>query len=443
MTKKVLRFAPSPTGYLHVGNVRTALFNYLQARKYGAEFILRLDDTDRERSSQYFIDQIKTDLEWLGIYWDRIEQQSLRLERYRNVLAELIENSTVYECFETSVDLELKRKRQQNQGLPPVYDRSALNLDEIEKKSLREKNDSYWRLMLSGKTVDWKDKIAGEISVRTSVVSDPILVKGNGQFLYTLASVIDDVDFGVTDVIRGIDHLTNTAVQIELFKNMSSNPPSFAHHSLIVNKSGENFSKRASSLSIKKLRESGIESGAIISKLVSLGTGNTIQLNNNIDEYIPKFDLGKFNTSPVKFEEVSLAEVSRRLLSMLNFDEIVDCLEVIGVPDELKRDFWSMAKDNINTREDLVSLWTLCKEGTKNPYVEPEDKELIELAVSLIGTYPREKNSWHLLTDELKVLTGRKGKSLFMPLRRFLTGRSDGPDMTKLFPLIQKINNLN
>ena len=200
MTKRILRFAPSPTGYLHVGNIRTALFNYLQAKKVGGEFILRLDDTDKERSTQNFIDQIKRDLEWLGINWDKIEQQSLRIDRYREVLNELKDKNLVYECFETALELELKRKKQQNLGHPPIYDRSALKLKPEERKLLRDKTESHWRFLLSGGTVKWEDKIAGEIKVRTSVVSDPILVKGNGQFLYTLASVIDDADFGVTDV---------------------------------------------------------------------------------------------------------------------------------------------------------------------------------------------------------------------------------------------------
>ena len=274
MTKSVLRFAPSPTGYLHVGNIRTALFNYLQAKKIGAEFILRLDDTDSERSSQHFIDEIKRDLDWLGITWDRIEQQSLRIERYRDVLTKLRDENVIYECFETSSELEIKRKKQQKKGLPPVYDRGGLKLTLAEKDVLRNKIDSHWRFLLSGENVTWRDEIAGEINVRTSVVSDPILIKGNGQFLYTLASVIDDSDFGVTDVVRGIDHLTNTAVQVEIFRNLSSSIPVFGHHSLIVDSSGENFSKRTGSLSIKSLREAGIEPGAIVSKLVSLGTGD-------------------------------------------------------------------------------------------------------------------------------------------------------------------------
>ena len=439
MTKRVLRFAPSPTGYLHVGNIRTALFNYLQAKKVGAEFILRLDDTDKERSSQHFIDQIKRDLEWLGINWDRVEQQSLRIERYREVLDKFKDQKVVYECFETSLELELKRKKQHNQGKPPVYDRAALKLDVVEKDALRDKTDSYWRFLLSGETVTWRDEIAGEINVRTSVVSDPILVKGNGQFLYTLASVIDDSDFGVTDVVRGIDHLTNTAVQIEIFRNLSAGLPVFGHHSLIVDNSGENFSKRSGSLSIKSLKEAGIEAGAIVSKLVSLGTGDGLDLKNNIDELTPKFELRKFSTAPVKFEKEVLQTISRKLIANLSVSEIFPYLDLIGVPDNIKENFWIMAKDNINSKDDLVDIWKLCKEGTNNPIIAPEDKQFIEVAITLIGEYPRDNDSWKTLTDKLKNLTGRSGKNLFMPLRNFLTGKSDGPDMKKLFPLMQKI----
>ena len=439
MKKRVLRFAPSPTGYLHVGNIRTALFNYLQAKKVGAEFILRLDDTDKERSSQHFIDQIKRDLEWLGINWDRVEQQSLRMERYREVLNKFKEQKVVYECFETSLELELKRKKQHNQGKPPVYDREALKLDVVEKDTLRDKTDSYWRFLLSGKTVTWRDEIAGEINVRTSVVSDPILVKGNGQFLYTLASVIDDSDFGVTEVVRGIDHLTNTAVQIEIFRNLSAGLPVFGHHSLIVDNSGENFSKRSGSLSIKSLKEAGIEAGAIVSKLVSLGTGEGLDFKNNFNELTPKFELGKYSTAPVKFEKEVLNTISRKLIANLSVSEMSPYLDLIGVPDNIKENFWMMAKDNINSKDDLVEIWKLCKEGTNNPIIAPEDKQFIEVAITLIGEYPRDNDSWKTLTDKLKNLTGRSGKNLFMPLRNFLTGKSDGPDMKKLFPLMQKI----
>ncbi len=442
MTKRVLRFAPSPTGYLHVGNIRTALFNYLQAKKVDAEFILRLDDTDNERSSQHFIDQIKRDLEWLGISWDRIEQQSLRLERYREVLSKFKDQNLVYECFETSSELELKRKKQQKRGLPPVYDRASLKLDVAEKDTLRNKTDSHWRFLLSGETITWRDAIAGEINVKTSVVSDPILVKGNGQFLYTLASVIDDSDFGVTDVVRGIDHLTNTAVQIEIFRHLSSGVPVFGHHSLIVDSSGENFSKRSGSLSIKSLKEAGIEAGAIVSKLVSLGTGNELNLNSNIDELTPTFELSKFSAAPVRFEKQALEVISRKLISNLGASQIFPYLDLIGVPNHIKEDFWIMAKDNINCKGDLVDMWHLCKEGTNSPIIAPEDKQFIKVAISLIGEYPRDKDSWQTLTDKLKKLTGRSGKELFMPLRNFLTGKSDGPDMKKLFPLMQKIQKL-
>ena len=422
-----------------MGNIRTALFNYLHAKKIGAEFILRLDDTDSERSSQHFIDEIKRDLDWLGITWDRIEQQSLRIERYRDVLTKLSDENVVYECFETSLELEIKRKKKQKSGLPPVYDRGALKLTVAEKDALRNKIDSHWRFLLSGENVTWRDEIAGEINVRTSVVSDPILIKGNGQFLYTLASVIDDSDFGITHVLRGIDHLTNTAVQVEIFRKLSSSVPVFGHHSLIVDSSGENFSKRTGSLSIKSLREAGIEPGAIISKLVSLGTGDGLELKSNIDEFSPKFSLNKFGTAPVRFEKEVLKTISRKLLSNFDVAQISGELDTIGVPNEIKEDFWVMAKDNINTKEELGDIWNLCKHGVNSPVIAPGDKQFIEVAISLIGEYPRENDSWQNLTKKLKKITGREGKELFMPLRRYLTGKSDGPDMKKLFPLMQKI----
>ena len=312
----------------------------------------------------------------------------------------------------------------------------------MEKDALRDKTDSYWRFLLSGETVTWKDEIAGEINVRSSVVSDPILVKGSGQFLYTLASVIDDSDFGVTDVVRGIDHLTNTAVQIEIFKQLSPDLPVFGHHSLIVDNSGENFSKRSGSLSIKSLKEAGIEAGAIVSKLVSLGTGDGPDIKNNINELTPKFELNKFSTNPVKFDKEVLKTISRKLIANLSVSEIFPYLDLIGVPDNIKENFWMMAKDNINSKEDLVDIWNLCKEGTNNPIIAPEDKQFIEVAITLIGEYPRDNDSWKTLTDKLNNLTGRSGKNLFMPLRNFLTGKSDGPDMKKLFPLMQKIKNV-
>ena len=382
MNKNILRFAPSPTGYLHIGNARTAIFNFLLAKKNDGEFILRLDDTDRERSKQYFIDEIKHDLEWLGICWDRVEQQSTRLERYFQILNNFIKDKSDYECFETSVELDLKRKKQLNSGRPPVYDRQSLSLSEVDKEDLRKKEGSYWRFLLSGDKVEWEDKIAGKVEVQTNSVSDPVLIKANSQFLYTMASVIDDMDFKITDVVRGVDHLTNTAVQIEIFNRLTNNHPGFAHHSLIVDPAGNNFSKRTNSLSIKDLRENGVEPGAICSILVNLGSGQKLDVNNDLHAFAKDFDLAKFNTSPTKFNKEDLLSVSRKALSKLKTNDISNVLSDLGVPDQDLESFWNMAKDNIDTREELKSLWKMCQEGGGS-IILPEDQDICPFPSSL------------------------------------------------------------
>ncbi len=441
LKKNILRFAPSPTGYLHLGNVRTAIFNFLLAKKNNGEFILRLDDTDQERSNQHYIDQIKYDLEWLGICWDRVEQQSKRLDRYKDILNCLIKNGNVYECFETTIELDLKRKKQLNSGQPPIYDRQSLKLSDRDKTELRKKVSSYFRFHLSGNKVTWKDKIAGDVEVQTNVVSDPILIKANGQFLYTIASVIDDIDFKISEVVRGVDHLTNTAVQIEIFKTLVGSNPEFAHHSLIVNSSGENFSKRANSLSIKELREKGVEPGAIFSILVNLGNGKRMEIKNDLPDFAKDFDLKAFNTSPTKFNTDDLYALSRVALSKLDIVDISAFMSEIGIPGEKQENFWDMARDNVQKRSELNSLWNLCQKGT-TPLMLSEDKDFIRLAISLLPEHPRDEKSWKLWTDKVKETTGRSGKDLYMPLRMYLTGSKKGPDMHKLFPFLEKAKKL-
>ncbi len=438
LNKNILRFAPSPTGYLHLGNVRTAIFNFLLAKQNNGEFILRLDDTDQERSTQHFIDQIKFDLEWLGINWDKIEQQSKRLDRYKEILNTLIKNGNIYECFETSVELDLKRKKQLNSGQPPVYDRQSLKLSENDKAELRKNVNSYYRFKLSGNKVAWNDKIAGNVEVQTNSVSDPILIKGNGQFLYTIASVIDDMDLKITEVVRGVDHLTNTAVQIEIFKTLVKSPPNFAHHSLIVNSSGENFSKRANSLSIKELRENGVEPGAICSILVNLGSGQRMEVKNDLQAFAKEFTLDAFSTTPTKFDIEDLYTTSRVALSKLDILNLSVFMSEIGVPEENQESFWDMARDNVETRSELRSLWRLCQEGAK-PLIFHEDKDFIQRAISLLHELPGDEKSWKSWTEKVKEKTGRSGKALYMPLRMYLTGRKKGPDMNKLFPFLENV----
>ena len=276
----ITRFAPSPTGFLHVGNLRTALINFLIAKKNNGTFILRLDDTDPVRSKTIYVDQIKRDLEWLGLEWDRVGTQSSRIERYKSVVSELKKIDRLYEAFETPIELELKRKKQLNLGQPPVYDRSALNITPKELEKFKDVGNGYWRFLLDHNRVNWDDGILGPVSIDSKSVSDPVLIRKDGQFLYTLASVVDDVDMEITNVVRGADHVTNTATQIQIIQSLDKASPSFSHHSLLTGPSGEALSKRLGALSLKDLRASGIEAMALLSHLSSIGTSNPVAYPN-------------------------------------------------------------------------------------------------------------------------------------------------------------------
>ena len=432
------RFAPSPTGYLHVGNIRTALFNYLIAKKNGGKFILRIDDTDAQRSSQVFEDAIKRDLEWLGVEWDRIEKQSLRFERYRDCLETLKKDKRLYPCYETTQILELKRKKLLNMGKPPVYDRSALNLssDQVQKFS-SEGREPHWRFLLQHQKVTWDDEIAGHISVDLASVSDPVFVKEDGQFLYTIASVCDDIDFGITHVIRGSDHITNTATQIQLLETLGSIAPFYGHHSLLTGLDGDNLSKRFGSLAIHELRSSGIEPMALISMLSALGSSEAVRIIHSLDEIFSNFNLGNFSSTPTKFDPELLTSISIKVLNSLPMEDINSDLEVLSIPKEKRNLFWEAVKENIRTRGEIKEAWDLCVNGIKGVVLE-EDIEFVGTAFKLLPALPFNQETWKNWTDEVSKNTGRKGKNLFMPLRSALTGKSAGPDMSKLMPLLQK-----
>ena len=279
------RFAPSPTGHIHVGNLRTALMNYLIARKSGGTFILRLDDTDRERSKQEYADGIQRDLEWLGLTWDRLERQSDRLDRYAEAADQLRGAGRLYEVFETPTELDLKRKKQLNMGKPPVYDRAGLNLTDEDRARLRaEGREGYWRFKLDLDRIEWPDGIIGDVSIDAASVSDPVLIRADGQVLYTFASSVDDVDMGVTDIVRGADHVTNTATQIQIIKALGGTPPRFAHHSLLTGPQGEELSKRLGTLSLKDLRENGVAPEALLSLMARLGSSQPVELKMTLEE---------------------------------------------------------------------------------------------------------------------------------------------------------------
>ncbi len=433
------RFAPSPTGYIHVGNLRTALMNYLIARKAGGTFILRIDDTDQERSKQEYIDQIQRDLEWLGLTWDRIEYQSKRLDRYADAAEKLRQMGRFYEAFETPTELDLKRKKQLNMGKPPVYDRAALALSADEKATLRDqRGPGVWRFMLDQQRIDWRDGILGDISIDAASVSDPVLIRADGQVLYTLASVVDDTEMGVSNVVRGSDHVTNTATQIQIIQALGGTVPAFAHHSLLTGPQGEALSKRLGALSIKDLRAQGVEPWALLSLMARLGSADPVEMQTSLEDLAAGFDITRFGAAPTKFDEKDLYPLTATYLQGLDFATMADEIAALGVPADLAAQFWQVMRDNITTRADLAPWWALCRDGAQ-PVIAEDDRAFVAQAMALLPEGPFDAGTWGAWTAAVKEATGRKGKALFMPLRLALTGQASGPNMGDLMPLLQKI----
>lgn len=434
----ITRFAPSPTGHIHVGNLRAALFNFLIARKAGGTFILRFDDTDRERSKQEYMDGIRRDLEWLGITWDRIEQQSTRLDRYAVVKNELQASGRLYEVFETPAELDLKRKKQLNMGRPPVYDRAGLALNTADKDKLRaEGREGYWRFQLDQQRIDWVDGILGDISIDAASVSDPVLIRADGQVLYTFASAVDDVDMKVTNIVRGSDHVTNTATQIQIIEAIGGEIPSFAHHSLLTGAHGEELSKRLGSLAIKDLREAGVAAEALVSMMSRLGSSQPVELLT-MDELVAGFELSHFGASPTKFDAEDLWPLTRAQNQSLPFEAVRSRITALGVPDHLAGQFWQVASHNITKLDDLTHWWDVFSNGAE-PVIEPEDVGFIAEAMALLPPPPYTNNTWAEWTAKVKDVTGRKGKALFMPLRKAVTGQAHGPEMADVMPLLQVV----
>ncbi len=435
----VTRFAPSPTGYIHVGNLRTALMNYLIARKSGGTFILRLDDTDQERSKQEYIDGLLADLEWLGLHYDRVEQQSKRMDRYAEAADQLRAAGRFYECFESPVELDLKRKKLLNMGRPPVYDRASLNLTEEQKAAYRaEGREGYWRFRLDLERIEWTDGIIGDISIDAASVSDPVLIKADGQVLYTFASSVDDVDMGVTHIVRGADHVTNTATQIQIMKALGGTPPTFAHHSLLSGPGGEKLSKRLGALSLRDLRAQGVEPMALLSLMARLGSSKPIELAGSLDELAEDFDVGTFGTAPTEFDAANLFPLTRQHVQGLPFSTVQARIAALGVPADQAEGFWAVAKGNITVLADLEGWWQLFRDGAE-PMVDDADRDFVRQALTLLPARPWTTATWGEWTGAVKAATGRKGKDLFMPLRKALTGRANGPEMADVLPLLQKL----
>ncbi len=433
----ITRFAPSPTGFLHVGNLRTALFNFLIARKSGGAFILRLDDTDLGRSTQEFADGIQEDLEWLGLTWDRLEKQSDRFDRYAAAADELREKGRFYEAWETPTELDLKRKKQLNMHQPPVYDRAALALSEEAKAALKaERGDGVWRFRLNHQRIEWTDGILGDLSLDAASVSDPVLIRADGQVLYTIASVVDDTDMGVTHVVRGSDHVTNTAAQIQIMEALGHSAPAFAHHSLLTGPQGEALSKRLGTLALRDLRAAGMEPMALLSHMARIGSSQPVDIAGSIDELADGFDLSHFGSAPTKFDVDDLWPLTASVLHETPFAEVEDEIAALGVPADIAPAFWNVARANIGKRSEIADWWALFRDGA-TPLVADEDREFVAQAFAMLPDLPYDGDTWGTWTAAVKEATGRKGRALFMPLRRAVTGLEKGPEMGDVMRLLQ------
>jgi glutamyl-tRNA synthetase len=426
----IVRFAPSPTGRIHIGNARAALLNWLFALKTGGEFILRYDDTDTARSTQEFADGIATDVAWLGIKPSRVEWQSKRFGRYDDVAAELRAKSFLYPCYETADELDRRRKRQQARGLPPVYDRASLNLTADEKAAFEAQGRKpHWRFKLAQKPVEWNDLIRGSVHIDTTTLSDPVLIREDGTYLYTLPSVIDDIDFAITHVIRGEDHVVNTAAQIEICKAIGGAVPAYAHYSLLNGADGKGLSKRLGSLSIQSFRDEGLEAMAVVSHAALLGTSYNIHPCADYQELVDNFDLGKLSRAPARFDEAELRVLNAKLLHMLPWDAVKSRLPYGS------ETFWLAIRGNIERLSDTKTWADIVNQDMK-PEIATEDQDFIAAARASLPPEPWDANTWKLWTEAVKTATGRKGKPLFMPLRNALTGLDHGPELAALLPLI-------
>lgn len=433
MTAILVRFAPSPTGRIHVGNVRTALFNLLFARAGGGRVLLRIDDTDTDRSRKAYEDAILADLAWLGLAHDLFLRQSERFALYREAAERLKAAGRLYPCYETAEELERKRKRQLGRGQAPVYDRAALTLTDRDRIQLEAAGRKpHWRFLLERESVAWDDLIRGPSHVDLASVSDPVLIRSDGHFLYTLPSVADDIDTGITHIIRGEDHVTNTGAQIALFKALGGAPPAFAHHPLLLAADGGPLSKRLGSLSIGELREAGFEPMALLSLLARLGTSDPLEPRSSLDALVRDFDFAKIGRAPARFDLNELRSLSAKLLHEMPYEAVKDRLGLAGPPERL-RAFWEAVRPNLAVLAD-AGLWWRVVEGPVEPVIE--DRALTEKAAGLLPPPPFTEESWGVFTKAVSAATGAKGRALFQPLRLALTGRGDGPELKKLLVLI-------
>ncbi len=434
MTQPVVRFAPSPTGRIHIGNTRTALLNFLFAKSRGGRFVLRFDDTDVERSRSEYAESIEADLHWLGTVPDLVMRQSDRVALYETAAARLKAAGRLYPAYETADELERRRKRLQARGLPPIYDRAALKLAPDQRTALEAAGRRpHWRFRLDPGSIEWHDLVRGPSHIDCASLSDPVLIREDGSYLYTLPSVADDIDLGITHVIRGEDHVTNTAVQIQICRALGGAVPAFGHHNLLVTASGEGLSKRSGALSVGSLRESGVEALAIAALATLTGSSTAVHPVASLDDLIPGLDLAHLSRTPAKFDEAELRALSAKTLHNLPFGAVASRLAAFGIDGCDAEAFWTAVQGNLERFDEAAAWWGVVR-GRVVPVIE--DRDYLAQAAALLPEEPWSLDAWSDWTGRLKQATGRKGRALFHPLRLALTGRETGPDLKHLLPLI-------
>ena len=430
----LVRFAPSPTGYLHIGNARPALLNALFARRTGGRFLLRLDDTDAERSTEVFAAAIEEDLAWLGIVPDLFARQSARTAQHDAAADRLRAAGRLYPCYETQEELERRRKRQLGRGQPPIYDRAALRLTAEERAALEaEGRRPHWRFLLEPRTVTWDDLVRGPAHVDCASLSDPVLIRADGTYLYTLPSVVDDADLGITHVIRGEDHVTNTGVQVQIFEALGAAVPVFGHHNLLTTADGEGLSKRLGHLSLRGLREAGYEPAAVRSLAVLTGSAESVRAVPDLDTLAGLIDLGEISRAPARFDPSELDGLNARLVHAMPYAEVADRLAALGIPADDAEAFWLAVRANLDRVPEAAAWWRVTTGPVEPVITEPA---VIAAARDSLPPEPFGPETWKAWTAEIKARTGAKGRGLFMPLRLALTGLEHGPDLSGLLPLI-------
>jgi glutamyl-tRNA synthetase len=428
------RFAPSPTGKLHVGSARTALIVWLWARKNNGTFMLRIDDTDLVRSTEENVEDIKAGMQWLGLNWDSFARQRDRGAEYAQTIQKLKDNGRLYPCYETEEELALKRKVQLSRGLPPIYDRESLNLTAEQKNKYEaEGRKPHWRFKLNHAPIKWHDLVRGDVEFNGKDMSDPVLVREDGRPLYHICSVIDDIDFKITHIVRGEDHVTNTACHVQMFEALGATPPQFAHVTLLGDMEGGKLSKRKGGFGIKSLREEvGIEPMALISLVARIGTSDPIEPLFTMQEVIDSFDFSKFSRNLPKFDEDELYRLNAKILHRTPFSAVKPRLDALGLSG-IDENFWNAVRSNLELLPDVKDWWHVAK-GPVTPVIQ--DVEFTRIAAELLPTDPWDNTTWQTWVDEIKRKTNRRGKELFMPLRCAITGQEHGPELKELLPLI-------